>query len=395
MPPVSAERSSPDLPLQSGSSPGTSPGRALGRRARAGHVDAARHSPMACSGRRSARVPRLSRRRPQASAPCRPASATCRRVARRLIHLRLRPVQRLAVVRREQHEAHHLARDAPVEQVAHGEEVAQATWTSSRSRCSACRCASRRWRSRPPGGRTSTGRARSRGAGRRGRCRRRGCRRTAPSSSSAIAEHSMCQPGRPRPQGLSQPGRSGVRRLPQHEVHRVALVGRDLHPGAGAHVLERAARELAVVRDSSAPRRARGPRRRRRGPSRSASRSSPPSPRSTRSPAARRVGGSAPSAAMSSWYQRVVSSVIAPIGRPVSPRPRVDLVVDVGDVAHVGDVLLAVDVAEQPEERVEHHHRPGVADVRAVVDRRPADVHPHVRGIERRRAAPSARVRVL
>ena len=25
----------------------------------------------------------------------------------------------------------------------------------------------------------------------------------------AIAEHSMCQPGRPRPQGLSQPGSSG------------------------------------------------------------------------------------------------------------------------------------------------------------------------------------------
>ena len=27
-----------------------------------------------------------------------------------------------------------------------------------------------------------------------------------PSSASDIAEHSMCQPGRPRPQGLSQPG---------------------------------------------------------------------------------------------------------------------------------------------------------------------------------------------
>jgi len=28
--------------------------------------------------------------------------------------------------------------------------------------------------------------------------------------SALIAEHSMCQPGRPRPQGLSQPGKSGV-----------------------------------------------------------------------------------------------------------------------------------------------------------------------------------------
>ena len=30
-----------------------------------------------------------------------------------------------------------------------------------------------------------------------------------PKSATDIAEHSMCQPGRPRPQGLSQPGSSG------------------------------------------------------------------------------------------------------------------------------------------------------------------------------------------
>ena len=31
-----------------------------------------------------------------------------------------------------------------------------------------------------------------------------------PRCAAAIAEHSMCQPGRPRPNGLSQPGCSGV-----------------------------------------------------------------------------------------------------------------------------------------------------------------------------------------
>ena len=31
-----------------------------------------------------------------------------------------------------------------------------------------------------------------------------------PRHARIIAEHSICQPGRPRPQGLSQPGCSGV-----------------------------------------------------------------------------------------------------------------------------------------------------------------------------------------
>ena len=56
----------------------------------------------------------------------------------------------------------------------------------------------------------ATARARSRGAGRRGRAHRRGSRRRGPNASSAIAEHSMCQPGRPAPQGeshaVSSPG---------------------------------------------------------------------------------------------------------------------------------------------------------------------------------------------
>ena len=45
-----------------------------------------------------------------------------------------------------------------------------------------------------------------------------------PSSCSAIAEHSMCQPGRPGPQGDSQTVSSpSLCALPQREVERVLL----------------------------------------------------------------------------------------------------------------------------------------------------------------------------
>ena len=54
-----------------------------------------------------------------------------------------------------------------------------------------------RWPSPACRGRSATGRSRSRGGETPGRCRRRGCRTPRPRCFSAIAEHSMCQPGRP------------------------------------------------------------------------------------------------------------------------------------------------------------------------------------------------------
>ena len=80
-----------------------------------------------------------------------------------------------------------------------------------------------------------------------GRCRRHECRRSRPDICPPWREHSICQPGRPRPQGESQPGSACVRRLPQHEIHRVLLVGRHFHPRAGDHLVQRAARQLAVI----------------------------------------------------------------------------------------------------------------------------------------------------
>ena len=62
---------------------------------------------------------------------------------------------------------------------------------------------------------------------------------------------------------------------------------------------------------------------------------------------------------------------------------RVDLVVDVGDVAHIGDVALRIEMPQQAEQHVEHDDRPRVADMREVVDRRPAHIHAHARRIDR------------
>jgi pyruvate/2-oxoglutarate dehydrogenase complex dihydrolipoamide acyltransferase (E2) component len=72
-----------------------------------------------------------------------------------------------------------------------------------------------------------------------------------------------------------------------------------------------------------------------------------------------------------------------------------DLVFHVGDVAHVGYVLGAVEVAQEPEQDVEDHGGPGVADVGIVVDRGPADVEPHVVFVDRFEALLLARKGVV
>ena len=61
----------------------------------------------------------------------------------------------------------------------------------------------------------------------------------------------------------------------------------------------------------------------------------------------------------------------------------VDLVVDVGDVAHVSDVVRAIEVPQQAEQHVEHDHRARVADMGKIVDRRSADIHADIVRIER------------
>jgi hypothetical protein len=68
---------------------------------------------------------------------------------------------------------------------------------------------------------------------------------------------------------------------------------------------------------------------------------------------------------------------------PLLGRAVDDLVLHIGDVAHIGDVLGPVDVAQQPIEHVEHHHGPGIAQMRAVIDGGSTDIHAHVFGVDR------------
>jgi hypothetical protein len=67
----------------------------------------------------------------------------------------------------------------------------------------------------------------------------------------AIAEHSICQPGRPLPHGLSQPGSSAGRQLPQHEVGRVLLVRIDGDARTGLLFVEIALRTVRHSRPST------------------------------------------------------------------------------------------------------------------------------------------------
>ena len=113
------------------------------------------------------------------------------------------------------------------------------------------------------------------------------------------------------------------------------------------------------------------------------------------------VGGSAPSAATSSWNWRSVASVTLAIAslsgrvRIVTLGARVDLVVDVGDVANVENVIRAVDMAQKPKEDVEDDNRASVADVRVVVDGRAADVEPDRLRVDRREGLLAACQRVV
>ena len=195
----------------------------------------------------------------------------------------------------------------------------------------------------------------------------------------------MCQPGRPGvliPAGDGQPGSPLLRGLPQHEVHVAALVGRDIDAGARHHVVERAARQAAVVRH--------------RGYAEQhvllghigvAGRDEPLDQRLHLGDmlGRARLDGRRQAAERRHVLAEVRVGAFGQFadGDPALGRARVDPVVHVGDVAHIGDGALAVEVAEQPEQHVEHDDRAGIADMGEVVDRRAAHIHAHARGIER------------
>ncbi len=113
------------------------------------------------------------------------------------------------------------------------------------------------------------------------------------------------------------------------------------------------------------------------------------------------VGSSTPSAAMSSWncfsvavVTRRMASFSGRSGKSL-PGPRVDLVVHVGDVAHIRDMIRPINLPQQPEQEIEHDHGTCVADVGVVIDRRPAHIHAHVGGIDGLERLLAARERII
>ena len=199
-----------------------------------------------------------------------------------------------------------------------------------------------------------------------------------------------CDAGRARPAGLVR-----LRRLPQHEIHRVALVGGDVDARAGQHLVERAAGERTVAWRA-------GQRVHRRGRKQHVilghvSHASGDEALDHRPHlvdvlgCARLVCGrqdpergdilvKLPPRRFGDFCDRLVERQVG----KVADCAGVDLVVDVGDVARINHMVRPVDLAEQAEQNVEHDHRPGVADMGVVVDRGPADIDPHRRRIDGR-----------
>ena len=71
--------------------------------------------------------------------------------------------------------------------------------------------------------------------------------------------------------------------------------------------------------------------------------------------------------------------------RIVAQRPRIDLVIEVGDVAGIGHMGLAIDVTQQPVENIEHDDRARIANMGKIINGRAADIHAHIISIDRRK----------
>ena len=213
----------------------------------------------------------------------------------------------------------------------------------------------------------------------------------------------MCQPGRPgaaMPAGDGQAGSPGFDGFHSTKSLRVSLVGRDFDAGAGDHLVERPLRQLPVIRH-----RRHGKQHVVFGDIGVAGCDQPLDQRAhfgdvlggarldARRQAAER--GDVLVELLVGLFGDLTDRLVERQAGIFLRRARVDLVVDVGDVADVSDLVGAVEMAQEPEQHVEHDHRPRIADMGEVIDRRPAHIHAHVRRIERRENPLLARERIV
>ncbi|MNE72982.1 hypothetical protein D3C80_1689640 [compost metagenome] len=73
--------------------------------------------------------------------------------------------------------------------------------------------------------------------------------------------------------------------------------------------------------------------------------------------------------------------------RVITQRTRIDLVVNVSDVACIGNVVFTVDIPQYTIQHVEHDHRARIADMSKIIHGRAADIHAHVLFINRRKSS--------
>ncbi len=194
-----------------------------------------------------------------------------------------------------------------------------------------------------------------------------------------MAEHSMCQPGRPGPQGLSHDGSPGLDRFHSAKSPgwRFSTVG---SIRAGQQVLRVAVAELAVfggladveihvaarlVREPLGDQLAVDP-----------------------DDLADVLGGARHLVDPVDPQRRQAIEIIPghPLGQLQDGRPFLvglhdQLVIDVGDIHHPRD--LVAEIHEVSLDRVEDHRPDHVADVTGRIDRRAADVHPDLAGLDR------------
>src|SRR5215469_1339609 len=189
-------------------------------------------------------------------------------------------------------------------------------------------------------------------------------------------------------------GKICIRRLPQHEIGRVTLVGRDVDPRACDHLFAAASRQHPVMGVG-------GDREQHMTlghigvPARD-------QPFDHRDHLRDMLGGTWLDIGRQIAQRRHVLVKGSRRSRgqggdrlPILARRGVDSVVDIGDVAPVPQVITAVDFPQQPIEDVEHDKAARVADMRAVIDRRSADIEAHPLRIEGLEGFLPARQRVV
>ena len=185
------------------------------------------------------------------------------------------------------------------------------------------------------------------------------------------------------------PGAVPARRLavggfPEHEIARIALIGRDLDAGTGQHLLWIAAREppvLGIGRDGEE-----------HMPLRRIGIVVGDQPLDDRDHLGDRLGRARLVVRRRAVQRRHVGMEIRRRARGDGgdglarlARARVDLVIHVRDVADIGDAREGA--AQEARQHVEDDDRPRIAEMREVIDRRAADIDADVSRVDRREVA--------